>query len=547
MTEHEVMPHLPTRGQILGALVTRLGIEHDVLQSRTARRYFAADPEQIVKDSTREEIIGAIAEVLTDTGFISSSQVREDDYELGPSLASMLQWNADNWDLVRSFMRRRTMRVLPSHLHKVWEAYVRLAVVDLSLRVAAHLHLAGSSPGALDFLGYASRPCRGDYLNRKRRQAGLTLEDLAQEAEVDDDTVDGWMYRGARPTGANLTRTAIVLAARIKGSNASDIAIELRALYWVSDVAGLLAEHIGAKAVDEAVGRLHKYAVAAYDIIEDQIPEADLTVLSDLGGGARVAPSLLTALIEQEQDDEWRADLLPFGIDWVLRVLSANLHAHLAGEEDLTRSPDRPSPDDGDAGNPEAYAHYRLALELKMQGNPPEAAAELEKAIQLDPLDARYHYELGSMKTGAAMWTGRTSLVDEGLDELRLAVALDPKWILPWTEIGSTLHFTGRSEEALDHLRNVSPDCGPLDSNYHSTLGAAYWKVGKVPEALNAFEASLELDPEEISALLAASELALLIGDNKKYRDHLKMAKHFGAEEDTLKGWEQLREFGQED
>ena len=49
MTEREVTPNLPTSGQIIGALVAKLGIKHPVLQSRTARRYFAADPERLVK------------------------------------------------------------------------------------------------------------------------------------------------------------------------------------------------------------------------------------------------------------------------------------------------------------------------------------------------------------------------------------------------------------------------------------------------------------------------------------------------------------------
>ena len=551
MTEHEVMPRLPTSGQILGALVGRLGIKDETLRDRTARRYFAADMERLVKDSTREKIIDAMAEVLTDSGFVASQEVRESNYPLAPTLASMLKWHADNWDLVRSFMRRRTMKVLPHNLPKVWEAYVRLASIDLALRVAAHLHLAGSSPAALAFLGYANRTARGDYFNQKRQQAEITLEALAEKVGVDNHTVDGWMYDGVRPSNDNLTKTARALADGIESSNASDIAIELRALYWVSDVAGLLAEHIGGEAVEEIIGRLHKYAEAVYRIIEDHFPaEAraeDITVLADMGVGARVASPLLAVLIEQEPDDEWREDLRSIGIDWVFRILSANLHASLSGEDDLTKKPDGPSLDDEDAGNPEAYSHYRRSLELKMQGNPHEATAELERAIQLAPLDARYHYTMGAMKTGAAMWTGRTPLVDEGLNSLWMAVAIEPNWILPWTEIGSTLHHTGRSEEAVEHLRNVNPECGPLDSGYYNALGAAYWKVGKLTEALTAFEASLELDPEETSALLAASELALSTGDNQKHRKYLRRAKHFGAEEGTLAIWEQLREFGQKD
>ena len=121
MTEREVMPRFPTSGQIIGALLAKLGVEHPVLQSRTARRYFSADLEHLVKDSTKAKIMGAIAEVLTDSGFIASPQARGDGYKPGSSFASMLQWHAGHWDLVRSFLRRRTMNVLPSNLHKVWE------------------------------------------------------------------------------------------------------------------------------------------------------------------------------------------------------------------------------------------------------------------------------------------------------------------------------------------------------------------------------------------------------------------------------------------
>ena len=234
-------------------------------------------------------------------------------------------------------------------------------------------------------------------------------------------------------------------------------------------------------------------------------------------------------------------------MDWVFRILSANLNAQLAGEDDLIKKSDGQSLDNGDAGNPEAYSHYRRSLELKMQGKPCEAVDEMERAIQLAPLDARYHYAMGAMKTDGAMWTGRTPLVDEGLNALWMAAALEPNWLLPWTEIGVTLHYTDRSAEAVEHLRNVNPECGPLDSGYHSALGAAYWKVGKPKEALTAFETSIDLDPEETSALLAASELALSLGDNEKHRRYLRRAKHFGADEGTLKVWEQLREFGQKD
>ena len=182
-----------------------------------------------------------------------------------------------------------------------------------------------------------------------------------------------------------------------------------------------------------------------------------------------------------------------------------------------------------------------------MQGRFDEALAEVEIAARLNPLDPANHFTLGSVKTGIGIGRGDTAPINEGLNALWIAVTLDPTWILPWTEIGSTLHHTGRSMEAAEHLRNVNPECGPLDSRYHSALGAAYWKLGQLPEGLAALEASLELEPEETSALLAASEIALLIGDHEKHRRYFRRAKHFGADEGTLEFWELLREFGKKD
>jgi len=310
--DRRVMPRFPTSGQIMGVLVGKLRIKHSVLQSRTARSYFSADPEHIVKDSTKDKIINAFAEVLAGSGLIVSPDALECAANRKSELARTLQWHADHWDLVRSFVRRRTMDVPGDDLPKVWEAYVRLAVIDLAIRIAAYLHLSGSSPDSLGLLAYASRGSRGDFLNQKRQRAGLTLEDLAQRVEVDEHTVDGWMYGGARPFDDNLARLANILADNIDEANAPGTRLELLALYWISDVTELLAEYIGYESVRNLVRQLHRYAKETYHIMEDQLPAADqiadLTVVADLGVGARLAHPLLSTLIEREENDEWQED-----------------------------------------------------------------------------------------------------------------------------------------------------------------------------------------------------------------------------------------------
>ncbi len=272
-----------------------------------------------------------------------------------------------------------------------------------------------------------------------------------------------------------------------------------------------------------------------------------LTVVADWGVGSRLAEPLLTVHIEREPDDEWREDPRPFGMDWIRRILSVNLGVHLVEVDGLIQKTEGRLLEDWDVSNPDAYAHYRRSQELQMQGRLHEARAEVEIAAWLDPLDSANHFTLGSVKTGIGIGRCDTALINEGLSVLWLAATLDPTWILPWTQIGSTLYHTGRSMEAVEHLRYVNPERGPLESRYHTLLGAACWKQGQLPEALEAFETSLELDPEEISALLTASEIALLMGDHKKHRRYLRRARHFGADEGTLEFWEQLREYGKKD
>ena len=416
--------------------------------------------------------------------------------------------------------------------------------------MAAHLHLAGSSPAALELLDSVSAGSRGDYLNRKRQQAGITLEDLAKAVDVTDNAVDAWMYHGTRPSDDNLTKIADTLAGRIEGSSAAAISLKLRALYWISDVAAVLTEQIGAEAVDEAIGRLHRYAGETYHTIDDLSPDQErleyLTVLADMGVESRIAEPLLSALIEHESDGEWREDLRYTGMNRVWRVLSVNLSLHNAEVDTLLQETGGRPLEGGGEINFKAQAHYRRSLEFEGRGKSGEALAEAERAARLEPLAPAYQFRLGSLKTDLGFWRQETALTDEGLDALWLAVALDPAWIAPWTEIVSTLDRAGRSSEAVSHLLNVKPECGPLDAEYHSTLGAAYWKLGDLPRALAAFEASLELDPEETSAWLPASELALLTGDHDKHRRYFRRATHFGADEGTLKFWEMLREFGQE-
>ena len=531
--EREVTPQLPTSGQILGVLAKSLGIKDPRLQTKTAQRYFSGVWENRVKESSRAEIIGAFADALVGIGLGDANRTGEEASTDSAALADVLDWHAVKWDQLRAFLRPRMVRVFPHHFAPVWKTYVRLAIIDLALRVSAHIHLTGASPTLLDFLNWANVNQRGAYLNKKRSEAGLSLNSFAESVGVNDNTVEAWFYHNARPSDENLSRIARTLVPEDQASERKQLVRELRRLYWASDVAGILEQFIGTEAVGEIVGQLRRYASLVYRFIDEEtFAEPHPTVLANLvklGAHSRFAGLLLNALVSSEPNDEWREDLLAAGSDWVRRALGVNLQIDQTEVDALIRETDGRILKDWDVGNPKAHAHYRRSMELQIQGRIDEALAEVAKAAELDPLDPANHFTLGSVKGTIGVRNGDEALVAEGLEACWLAATLDPKWIVPWTEIGWLLLQSGREREAVEHLQGVRPECGPPDSNYYNALGIALWQLGEFTECLAAYESSLVLNPENPHIVTAAAVAAWQTGDSAKFNRYRKMARHVGA------------------
>ena len=545
--ESEVSPQLPTSGQILGVLVKTMGLGDSRLRSQTARRYFSGRQDKMVKESNRSEIIEAISTALAEMGFESPLQTGHATTS-SSGLASVLDWHAEHWDRLRTFLLPRMSRVYPHHLAAVWRTYLRLAAVDLALRVAAYLHLKEASPATLDFLDWASVDRRGIYLNNKRGEAGVSLNIFAESVGVNDNTVEAWMYRGARPSDENLSKIGRVLASDGGTHECERIARDFRMLYWVSEIAGILGKHIGIEAADGIVARLRCYALQAYFVIDDESVAkprpADLAELVTRGASAPLAQPLLAALDNCESDDEWKEDILAAGSNWIGRVLNVNLQVHEAEVDALIRETDGRVLRDWDVRNPRAYSHYRRFMALRAQGKVKEALGELVKAAELDPQDPANHFTLGLFKGAMGIRNGDETLVREGLEACWIAATLDPNWIVPWTEVGWLLVESGRAMEAVQHLRAVSPEREPLDSHYYAALGVALRGVGHFAASLSAFESSLKLNPNNRSVAVAAAGVAKLADDKIRFNRHKKIARHLGASQELdqhLELWETFK------
>ena len=448
----------------------------------------------------------------------------------------MLDWHAVNWDRIRTFLLPSVMRVYPTHLAPVWQTYVRLAAIDLALRAAAHVHIAGASPDALEFLDWIGLSQRGEYLNWKHREAGVSLHTLAESAGVSDNAVEWWLYHGARPSDDNLTGKAKVLTSVADPDEYNHLLPELRRLYWATDVAGILGEFIGVEAVNDVLRRLRKYGSLLYDIIGDKIDEAVrsevLGSLATLGAHSEYSVALLGSIVPEEADSEWKEDLIAVASNWSRRVLAVNLGVHRAEVNDLIRETGGRVLTDWDVSNPKAYAHYQRSMELQLQGKIHEAIAEVARAAELDPLDPANHFTLGSVKSEIGAKQGDAALVREGLEACWLAATLDPTWILPWSEIGFILLSSARPIEAVEHLRAVGPERHPLDSRYYSALGASLREQGHYEQSLKAFESALELQPEDPLIISAAAITATLADDRRKATRYRRAARHMGASDE---------------
>ena len=315
----EAAPELPTSGQILGVLVRSLGFTHPHLGDKTAQRFFSGRLKERVKESGRARIIDAISENMAATLFANSTAGNDEEVAASPAdLSVLLDWHAATWEQFRAFLRPRVMLVYSEHMDQVWRAYVRLAAIDLALRTAAHLQISGTSPDGLEFLDFVSVGRREEYLNRKRSDAGLSLNDLAEAACVTDNPAQAWLYDGARPTDDHLSAIAKAFMAKaLAPDSESDerdrLLRELRLLYWVSDVVEVLGGFIGEDAMDEIIGRLHRYSALLYTTIDEKIdavmrPDV-LGSLAAVGAHSEFSGGLLDALVSHETDEEWQDDL----------------------------------------------------------------------------------------------------------------------------------------------------------------------------------------------------------------------------------------------
>jgi serine/threonine protein kinase/Tfp pilus assembly protein PilF len=150
-----------------------------------------------------------------------------------------------------------------------------------------------------------------------------------------------------------------------------------------------------------------------------------------------------------------------------------------------------------------------------------KAIREYRIALGLNP-------SLDEARNQLALVYGHVGLLDEALEELEKAVAINPSNALVRFRIGETLLFQGKYEPALNALRNVPRDVNPTLVGHQIVW--ALFNLGRKDEALATLEQFLKDYPEDNRGLYTSLQavFSASAGQDRLAEEKIKLALERG-------------------
>jgi tetratricopeptide (TPR) repeat protein len=133
-------------------------------------------------------------------------------------------------------------------------------------------------------------------------------------------------------------------------------------------------------------------------------------------------------------------------------------------------------------------AHNNLGQALYERGRFPEAIAQYQEALRLDPNSVYAAMNLGT----ALISAGR---LPDAIAAYHQAVLLKPDWAGTHFDLGDALNHANRVAEAMPEYRvtlRIKPDYAPAENG----LGSALLRSGDIGAALEHFQAALRINPD---------------------------------------------------
>jgi tetratricopeptide (TPR) repeat protein len=138
------------------------------------------------------------------------------------------------------------------------------------------------------------------------------------------------------------------------------------------------------------------------------------------------------------------------------------------------------------------YELFDHSVELAGKGQNAKALEELQKALELNPQDARIYNLMGVVLAAS----GKPA---EALVQYQKALSIDPEYGEPESNLGILLMHEGKQEEALPHFEKAL-QANPQEMKYHSNLAVALANLGRTEEAILHCQFVLSFNPEDMEA-----------------------------------------------
>ena len=532
-------------GRILCAVVQALDIEDEVLDSRTARRFFAGES---VNEHSRNQIFDAFGQALITRGLAPETlDDLPEDLPMATVVGMSVMMPCGRWDRLMAHIQGRSGKI--TDVGEAGTQFLRLVIVDLALRLfaLARLNLAGLP--MVEPPTWVLENGIGKILRQHLLEAGLTRDQLAARLEVSPTSVDNWLDGRIRPSAGNVTPLAEELASTGGGRGAGELQRELNRQFSLASIAESLATSIGRDRVIELTAKLADFTRVLSEsedlprLIGDDSRETvrNLLILGCAGGSA---PGLLAWLADREPDAGWRRDVLDAAGPWEaaferVSMLHIGLRSAAGLAQDISDVLAGTTEADqyvNESLRREASAHMDLAAVTPVNENDLElfhgrlkANIDLRRSlVKRFPQSPLAHYQLGSFLGMLGKNLGDRNLIDEGILECKIAAGLLPNWDAPVVEPGIILANIGDGHAALRELDQAESILPRMTPHLRFVKGYVLTTLERYSEALEYLKAVIEERPDHAPAYDSAAHCAFMSGDKTNGRRYAKVARLLG-------------------
>ena len=152
-----------------------------------------------------------------------------------------------------------------------------------------------------------------------------------------------------------------------------------------------------------------------------------------------------------------------------------------------------------------AAVYHSLGFAYYKEGEFDLARDALQKAIELNPLNANYHYVFGQLIED---WKELEGAWEKAIREFTRTIELDPSYIEAWYNRGLLYEKLGDLENACEDFKQVVSRAPAFHAARHN-LGVLYMKRQQWEDAEQVFEEILEVEPREPDAHYHLAEIYL--------------------------------------